>query len=143
MSESMKCQCLCGNVQFTATPDVNEMGVCHCSMCRKWSGGTFMAVGCGTSVEFEKDDGLGVYSASKWGERVFCKDCGSTLIWRTKDLSHMSVSAQAFEDPSVFAFNFEIFIDDKPANYKFANDTKKMTGAEVFAKFAPSADEHD
>jgi hypothetical protein len=33
----------------------------------------------------------------------------------------------------------QIFIDEKPAYYTFANQTKTMTGAEVFAMFAPPA----
>ncbi len=99
-----------------------------------------MAVYCGNNVEIEASGSLGVYDSSKWAERVFCRDCGTTLLWRTKDHNHNSVSAQAFEDPSLFAFNSEIFIDEKPTNYTFANSTEKMTGAEVFAKFAPPAD---
>ena len=95
-----------------------------------------MAVDCGDSVKFENDDKLGIYTSSDWGQRGFCKSCGSTLLWQTRDGAHRVLSAQAFDDPSVFKFNSEIFIDEKPANYTFANETEKMTGAEVFAKFA-------
>lgn len=137
MTKALKGGCLCGAVRFSASPGAAEMGVCHCSMCRRWSGGTFMAVDCGDRVEFEKDGELGAYESSKWGERTFCKSCGSTLVWRTRDGKHSAVSAQAFDDPSIFKFVSEIFIDEKPDNYAFANETKKMTGAEIFAKFAP------
>jgi hypothetical protein len=132
--------CLCGSVRFTAEPTQREMGVCHCRMCRQWSGGVYMAVACGTSVEVEDETSLGVYTSSGYGERVFCKACGSSLMWRLQDGSHSSVSAQAFDDPSVFEFTSEIFVDEQPANYAFANDTRKMTGAEVFALYAPKQD---
>nr|WP_256371442.1 GFA family protein [Stappia sp. ES.058] len=115
------------------------MGACHCSICRRWSGGVFMAVGC-RGVEIEDPAAVGVYSSSGYGERVFCKKCGSSLIWRMRDGSHSSVSAQAFDDPRVFAFTSEIFIDEKPDSYSFADSTQKMTGAEVFALFAPNQD---
>lgn len=36
-----------------------------------------------------------------------------------------------------FTFQEQIFVDEKPADYDFANDTPKLTGAEVFAKFTP------
>ncbi len=134
MSASLKGQCLCGAVQFTATPKADEMGVCHCSMCRRWAGGAFMAVSCGTSVKIEGDSHLGVYASSEWGERCFCKSCGSTLFWRMRDGSNVAVSAQAFEDPGAFAFTTEIFIDEKPANYEFANPTTRHTGAEMRAQ---------
>ena len=39
------------------------------------------------------------------------------------------VSAEAFDDTSGFAFTSQIFVDEKPAYYDFANKTKSMTGA--------------
>ena len=133
MPAQQRGQCLCGTVTFRATPTRPDMGVCHCSMCRRWTGGTFMAVECIPDIAFDSgEDALQVYSSSPWGERVFCGTCGTSLFWRTKDGSHCSVSAQAFEDPGQFAFTMQIFIDDKPANYSFANDTTTMTGAEVY-----------
>ena len=131
----MSGHCLCGAVKFTATPTRMEMGVCHCSMCRRWSGGVFMAVDCGTSVVVDDSNQLGVYKSSGYGERCFCKACGSTLFWRMQDGSANVVAAQAFDDASGFAFASEIFTDAQPPNYAFANQTKRMTGPEFFAAF--------
>jgi hypothetical protein len=135
--------CLCGAVRFKATPRREEMGVCHCGMCRRWSGGTFMAVDCGTSVEIEDDTRLGVYVSSDWGERVFCKSCGSTLFWRMRDGSDTVVSAQAFDEPADFRFVSEIFTDEQPPNYAFANDTRRMTGPEFIALVTGKAESKD
>jgi hypothetical protein len=132
MGETLSGKCLCGAVRFTATPKNDEMSVCHCGMCRRWSGGVFMAVGCET-LDVEDGAPLGVYRSSDYGERVFCSVCGSSLFWRMHDDSFFAVCPQAFDDPSRFRFASEIFIDAKPANYAFANDTRKMTGAEFFA----------
>ncbi|MEJ8574658.1 GFA family protein [Microbaculum marinum] len=126
-------RCLCGAVRFEATPKHDEMGVCHCSKCRRWSGGAFMAVECGNSVRVNDDSQLGVYVSSDWGERVFCKTCGTTLFWRMQDGSEYAVSAQAFDDPAQFRFVSEIFVDEQPPNYAFANETRKMTGPEFIA----------
>jgi hypothetical protein len=86
--------------------------------------------------EIEDDRNVGVYHSSDWGERGFCKKCGSTLFWRMRDGSSVHVSPQAFDNPGAFQFTYEIFIDEKPANYAFANATKKLTGEEVMAMFA-------
>ena len=51
-----------------------------------------------------------------------------------RDGSNIAVAAPAFDDPEGFEFTSEIFIDEKPANYEFANDTKKQTAAELFAE---------
>ena len=137
MSDRLKDECLCGAVRFTAQPEKAEMGVCHCSMCRRWTGGTYMAVDCGSQdkVQIEGDEALGVYRSSDHGERVFCTKCGTSLFWRLADGSHVSASAQSFDDPSVFKFNMEIFVDEQPNNYAFANETRRLTGPEVIAYF--------
>lgn len=142
MSDSAKleCHCLCGSVRFTAKPVNDEMGACHCSKCRRWSGGVFLSVDCADTVEITKGDDLVFYSSSPWGERGFCKACGSTLMWRMADCSNYFVSAQAFDNPSQFRFVSEIFIDNKPDSYAFANDTSKMTEAEFLAAYASTQD---
>ncbi len=138
MTNSMSGGCLCGAVRFTATPENDEMGACHCGMCRRWSGGPYLAVSCGESVKVEDEAVLKSYASSEWGERVFCSNCGTSLFWRMRDGSHTSVAVSAFDDPGAFRFTREIFIDEKPGNYAFANETTKMTGAEVVALFAPT-----
>jgi hypothetical protein len=127
-------------VRFKAAPSKTEMGVCHCSMCRRWTGGTFMAVDCGNSLQVLQGEEMAIYRSSDWGERAFCRNCGSSLFWRSVDDGNVAVSVQAFDDPGIFAFVEEIFIDEKPPNYAFANTTSKKTGAEVFATFASDRD---
>ena len=58
--------------------------------------------------------------------------------YRSVDGSMAVVSAQAFDDPSQFAFVSEIYTDNQPANYAFANETKRMTGDEFLAAFMAS-----
>ncbi len=126
--------CLCGAVTFKARARQLAAGACHCSKCRKWSAGPFIGIGCdGSDVAIEGVDALGVYPSSPWGERCFCKVCGSTLFWRTRDGSHCEVSAGALDDVDGVVFRREIFVDEKPAFYDFANDTEKLTGAEFVA----------
>ncbi len=127
--------CLCGSVRFEAVPNAPEMGVCHCKMCRQWTGGVFMMVACGDTVKVKDDSDLGVYQSSKWGQRCFCKKCGTSLFWKMTDGSHHGVAASAFDDQSKFVFTHQGFIDEKPDSYSFANETSNMTGAEGFAKY--------
>ena len=138
MSDRLSGKCLCGKVSITAIPLEMKVGACHCSMCRHWSGGVFMAVGCGESVELNGSDSVGVFQSSEWGERVFCKECGSSLMWRSRDNKHQNVSMQVFDNPQMFEFADQYFIDIKPGNYSFADKTNNMTEAEVMAMFAPS-----
>jgi hypothetical protein len=132
--------CLCGAVRFTAAPRSQEIGVCHCGMCRKWSAGPFFAIDCGTTVTFEDTANLGVYRSSEWAERCFCKKCGTTLFYRLVGKDLYFASAEAFDDRSGMSLASQIFIDEKPSYYDFANKTDLVTGAEVFAAFAPPDD---
>ena len=134
-TESLPGRCLCGAVRFTARPKKPEMDVCHCEMCRRWSGGAWMTVECEPDIAFETDGALGIYGSSGHAERGFCTQCGTSLFWRMRDGSLLTVSAQVFDDPMQFRFVSEIFIDHKPPNYSFANATQKKTAAEIMAEF--------
>jgi hypothetical protein len=129
--------CLCGAVRFTAAPASRDVGACHCSMCRKWCAGPFMGLDCGTTLKVADSTNLGVYRSSEWAERCFCTQCGTPLFYRLVAQNMHYVSAEAFDDREGYAFKSQIFIDEKPAYYDFANKTHNMTGAEVFAAFAP------
>ena len=139
MSKAVSGGCLCGAVRFTATLKNHELGVCHCSMCRRWAAGPFFAMECEGTVKTADASQLGAYRSSEWAERCFCKQCGSVLFYRLVGKDFSAVSAEAIDDKSGLTFTSQIFIDDKPAYYDFANKTHNMTGAEVFAAFAPKA----
>jgi hypothetical protein len=127
--------CLCGAVRFTATPKDSDVGACHCSMCRRWTAGPFMVLDCADTVKFEDETNLGVYRSSEWAERCFCKKCGTALFYRLVGKGQHYVSAEAFDDRANYALTSQVFIDEKPAYYDFANKTHNMTGAELFAAF--------
>lgn len=129
-----KGSCLCGEVSFTAKYAHQSIGACHCGMCRKWGGGPLMAVYCGTDVTFEGEENISVYNSSEWAERGFCKKCGSHLFYRLKERKQHMMTAGLFDDNSMFEFDHQVFIDEKPSYYCFSNKTNNMTGEEVFAR---------
>jgi hypothetical protein len=135
-SHRMTGGCLCGAVRFVATPAKQQFDACHCGMCRRWSAGPALMVDCGTDVEFTNESGLAFYRSSDWAERGFCNRCGTSLCYRLSEQKLYFVSLEALDDRDGFAFSHQIFIDEKPAYYDFANKTRTMTGAEVFAAFA-------
>ncbi len=135
-----KGSCLCGSVHVIAAAMNWKLGACHCEMCRKWTGGPLMNVFCGTEVEFEGEEHIGIYESSQWAERGFCKKCGSGLFYRIKGNQQYHIPIGLFENTEEVIFAMQVFIDKKPAYYSFSNDTKTMTEAEIFAKYGPSAD---
>jgi len=131
-------KCLCGAVRIAATETTNEVGACHCKMCRRWGGGPFMEIDCGNSVSFEGHENVHVYESSDWAERGFCEKCGTHLFYRLKKTGHYSVPVGLFEDDKYLVFAHQVFIDEKPSFYDFSNDTHDMTGPELIAKFLNS-----
>ncbi len=139
MSETSvgKGHCLCGKVKVTASKMGHNIGSCHCDMCRRWTGGPLLAVDCGSDVSFEGKENVGVYDSSDWAERGFCKHCGTNLFYRLIESDQYIMPVGIFDGDEGFIFDHQIFIDKKPAYYCFSNETQNMTGAEVFAKYAP------
>lgn len=140
-TQQMTGGCLCGAVRFTATPAARHFDACHCSMCRRWSAGPAMMVDCGSSVNFTDKTGLAFYRSSDWGERGFCNRCGTSLCYRLVEQDSIFMSLETFDDRQGFSFAMQIFTDEKPGYYEFANKTKTMTGAEVFAAFSSDANQ--
>ena len=114
-------RCLCGAITFEAVGVETEIHACHCSMCRRWSGG---GPGFATQVEsvtFTGESSLGRYDSSDWAERGFCKTCGSCLFYRLKPDTYI-LSIGSFDDPDAFVLHGEIYHDDKPTTYALAGD---------------------
>ena len=138
MTENRKIagKCLCGAVKVHAEASSPDVAVCHCSMCRRWSAGPFMEITC-EKVSFEGEENIGRVSSSDWAERGFCKQCGSNLFYHIVGAGDYQISIGLLDDQSKLHLSLQVFIDDKPPFYEFANETKTMTGAEVVAAFAP------
>ncbi len=136
MGEALSGRCLCGASTFTARPVSDEAGVCHCGMCRRFSGGMFIVVDCSGGLEFAEGAPVTRFQSSEWGERAFCTRCGASLAWLSRDGAMAFVSVQAFEDPARFPVRHELFIDCKPASYALAGPTTTMTEAEFMAQYA-------
>jgi hypothetical protein len=133
---SVKATCLCGKIRIEAK-SIKSVGACHCRMCRRWTGGPWLAVDCGSDVTIEGKELIGIYDSSQWAERAFCKNCGSNLFYRLKHNQQVILSAGLLESEEGLTFDHQVFVDEKPAYYDFSNQTENMTGPEVFAKYAP------
>jgi len=127
--------CLCGQVVITAKKASSEVGACHCKTCRRWGGGPFMEIECGTEVDFEGEGNISVFDSSKWAERGFCRNCGTHLFYRLKESGQHMIPVGLFEDAADLVFEGQVFIDEKPAYYEFSNKTKNLTGEELFKMF--------
>ena len=78
----LKGSCLCGGVSYQVDGEIGPMAHCHCSMCRKHHGASFVTfVGVERSgFRWVKGEELVArYQSSPGHERGFCRTCGSNL----------------------------------------------------------------
>ncbi len=133
---NIKGQCLCKQVSVSAKNVLPHVDTCHCTTCRTWSGTALMAMDCGTEVEIQGLQHVSVFNSSEWAERGFCKHCGTHLFYRLKQNQQYIMPVGLFDIKDKLTFTTQIFIEEKPDYYDYANQTKTMTGEELFAAFA-------
>jgi len=136
MSNEVTGRCLCGAVKLIAHHHDVNVGACHCHMCRRWGGGPLIAIDCGTDVGIEGKEDVRVFDSSAWAERGFCKDCGTHLFYRLKESGQYFIPAGLFDEDPQLTFDNQVFIDEKPDYYEFANKTRNLTGKEVFERYS-------
>lgn len=132
--DRMHGQCLCGTVEFEVDVPERTYSICHCGMCRRWSGGPLMSVHCpAPNTEWLNDEGLTWYQGTPWAQRGFCSRCGASLFWRfaQEPEGMLIVSVDALEDAGDFTLDRHIYSDARPDRYDFADDCPRVTEAEL------------
>lgn len=134
--------CMCGAVTFTARDVPTAFGVCHCEMCRRWTGSALLGVTVPEdNVTWSGADSIGRIQSSDWAERTFCTKCGSSLTFRVTDGGAFSGGVElpigVFDDPNSFVMSNEIYIDHKPDSFAYAGEGRTLlTRQDCVDKFA-------
>jgi hypothetical protein len=142
IAEPLTGTCLCGGVEITVNGALPQVDVCHCSMCRQWGGGPFGGIK-GASFTVTGEDHITAYRSSEWAERAFCRVCGSNLWYHFIPADHFSFLAGLFDMPDGTQISEQIFVDEKPSWYDFAQKTPMKTGPEVIAEAKAAGFEFD
>ncbi|MGL4236627.1 GFA family protein [Tabrizicola sp.] len=139
--------CLCGAVRFKAKLTGMNFGVCHCVMCRKWTGSALLGITVPVgNVEWQGAEHIAKRQTSGWGERAWCRECGSHL-WFSVTVEgpysgNLELPIGLFDDANGLTMTNEIYIDHKPDSYAFAGEGRQvLTRADCVARFALLASE--
>ncbi len=104
--------CLCGAVRYRIE-EIFDAGYCHCSNCRRSTGGAVGAWAHVKAPHFELTKGEPKsHATTDAGARDFCGECGSTLYFRAADGSFHSVTIGTFDEPCRVRPKIHICIDD-------------------------------
>ena len=97
--ESLSGGCLCGAVRYRIE-EVFDAGYCHCSRCRRGTGGAVLAWAHVHAPHFKLTTGApSRYASSDEGSRCFCGRCGSPLFFEAADGSYFSVNIGTLDEP--------------------------------------------
>lgn len=134
-------QCMCGAVSFVARDVQDTFGVCHCEMCRRWTGSALLEVSLPTeNVSWRGEGKIKTRKSSAWAERAWCDDCGTGLYFKVTQegefFGKVDLPIGLFDDPDGFRMSHEIYIDHKPDSFAFVADGHtQLTRADCVAKF--------
>jgi hypothetical protein len=99
---SLRGSCLCGDVRFEVTEPFESVSACHCTTCKKISGGGGTVSGRSRTAAIrilEGEELLRTYQPAEGLAKTFCSRCGSNLFgggWPKSE--HASVRLSALDD---------------------------------------------
>ena len=115
-------RCLCGNVTYRAESDPVVTILCHCDDCQRHSGAAFSTNVIVPSADFTIEGSAMKTHGTVSGDgghdrgRVFCGECGSTLITTMADMDNLVViKAGTLDDRSWVSPQMEIWTDSAQA----------------------------
>ncbi len=100
--------CLCGAVRFKAAGEPKRVGLCHCTTCRKNTGGPYLAFavyGLG-SVAIE---GALKSARAPTIDRRFCPRCGTLICLAEDEEGEISLTLGAFDEPPAITPQYELW----------------------------------
>lgn len=138
-------QCLCGAVSFRATHVPDNFGICHCRMCRQWTGSALFGVSIPMEhVHWDGGEHNDEHVSSNWAKRGFCRECGSNLYFQfTAEGTYADeteIPLGLFDDPNGFKLRSEIYTDEATDSFAVVDQGhKRVTRADVI-KILPILD---
>ena len=138
-AQPIKGRCLCGAVEVTVGDPPGWVGVCHCDMCKRWSGAVFA---CFPAHDVQIEGPVERHKSSPLSVRAFCGTCGSHLFMQDEDDTRFDLMPGLFDEARDWPLNSEIYTDRALCWARFAGDHKRATEKEYEAKYpSPMGDQ--
>lgn len=125
-----KGSCLCGALRYEVDGDIDGVWMCHCSNCRKTSGGMGLTIVIIPRARFRwlaGEDHRVTYAVRPTYSITRCKTCGTPLP-AEEDEKTVYLTAGTFDDPLDVGIKNHIFYDSR------ADWDRDHEGARYFAE---------
>ena len=111
--------CLCGGVRYEITGPMRPVVACHCTECRRFSGGLWHASAMlRENLTIEDGGSLRWYNSSTWARRGFCVSCGASLFFDSPERPYIGVAAGTLNDPTGLTHAVHIFTREAGDYYR-------------------------
>ena len=107
--------CLCGAVRYTFASAPDDAGYCHCRLCQHSTGAPVLAWATFPAEAFRYTQGTpGIFKSSDWGQREFCHDCGTQLLFRnTAHGKTVDLNFVTLDDPEQLEPEYHIYTESQ------------------------------
>ncbi|MBU2980313.1 GFA family protein [Lentibacter algarum] len=128
----LKGQCLCGAVKITVRDPAGWVGVCHCDMCKRWSGAVFSSF---PAKDVTVAGAVETYQSSPTSTRSFCPKCGSHLYMQDAGEPNYDMMPGLFDATRDWPLTSEIYTDHALCWAHLAGPHKRATQNEYEAEY--------
>ena len=125
-------RCLCGAVTVRVGDHTPEVGACHCSYCRRWTGSAYFAFEAPADA-VSIDGPVKTYRSTPFSQRAFCAECGSHIWLRDDGDEVIELMPGLFDDASGMPLVSVVYADRAPAYLPLPKDVRRRTAAEYEA----------
>lgn len=107
--------CLCGALRYSFRSGPEDAGYCHCRLCQRSAGAPVLAWATFPAETFRYTQGApGIYKSSGWGQREFCRDCGTQLLFRnTAHGKTVDLNFVTLDDPEQLEPEYHIYTSSR------------------------------
>jgi hypothetical protein len=93
--------CFCGWIRYETAAEPFDQTNCHCSICRRTTGGTFVSWFSVRKADFHVLSGHPArFESSEHGSRTFCPRCGTQLTFEsTRSPEEIDITTTSLDDP--------------------------------------------
>ncbi len=115
-STSQKGRCLCGRVTFSVSAAPLGVGNCHCRSCQRATGAPFFTEAVfpyeALTIQGDLMQHTSIADSGANAHRAFCPHCGALMIAYGDNPEIVAVSVSAFDDPSPYAPQLDIWLSE-------------------------------
>lgn len=125
--------CDCGAIRYELRSAPSDAGYCHCTICRRASGAPVMAFATVPLADFVLSRGEPKKRrSSSFGERWFCRDCGSQLAMHVDHQPDtIDFTVATLDEPDHVKPIYHIFDDSRIDWFETRDDLPR------YARFRP------